>query len=202
MARKIFHRDGLPVGEFRKSWQTACIAAGLGSMICSRCEGEGSGKRCPRCKITRKYRGRIFHDFRRSGVRNLIRAGVPQNVATRISGHRTDSTFRRHDILQRRGSSASDAFLGAVSQSGTAEGRFDCWRAVKLIQRPAPLAASDTVLRRRCCRRDKGDSHCCNRVLARPWGRRRSWRNTPRRAPAQGALFHTKMVYGTRSHQS
>jgi integrase len=68
----VFHREGVPVAEFRKSWATACKKAGLA--------------------------GRLFHDLRRSGVRNLIRAGVPQNVAMKISGHKTASMFRRYDI--------------------------------------------------------------------------------------------------------
>jgi integrase len=46
----VFHREGRPVGDFRKAWRTACRAAGV------------PGKR--------------FHDFRRSAVRNLVRAGV------------------------------------------------------------------------------------------------------------------------------
>ena len=99
MASTIFHRNGLPVGEFRKSWTSACLSAQLGVMVCRKCKSESAEKRrCSTCKRARKYAGRIFHDFRRSGVRNLIRAGVPQNVAMRISGHRTDSMFRRYDI--------------------------------------------------------------------------------------------------------
>jgi integrase len=68
----IFHRGGLLVGDFKKSWKTAVTAAG-----------------CP---------SRIFHDLRRSGVRNLVRAGVPESVAMKISGHRTRSVFDRYDI--------------------------------------------------------------------------------------------------------
>lgn len=68
----IFHRDGHLIREFRKSWASACEGAGL--------------------------TGKLFHDLRRTGVRNLMRAGVPQSVAMAISGHRTAAVFRRYDI--------------------------------------------------------------------------------------------------------
>jgi len=68
----VFHREGAPIVEFRKSWASACKKAGVV--------------------------GRLFHDLRRTAVRNMVRSGVPQNVAMRICGHRTASMFRRYDI--------------------------------------------------------------------------------------------------------
>jgi len=69
----LFHRGGEPIQEFRKSWKTACKKAGCGNLL--------------------------FHDLRRSAVRDLLRAGVSQSTAMRISGHRTASIFRRYDIV-------------------------------------------------------------------------------------------------------
>lgn len=72
MIEFIFHRGGHPVGEFRKSWATACNKAGV---------------------------DRIFHDCRRSAVRNMVQAGVPQEVTKKISRHKTDSMFQRYSIV-------------------------------------------------------------------------------------------------------
>ncbi len=99
MSEFFFHRNGRQVGEFRKAWQSACLAAGVAQMICPQCESCGVEKRCPTCKKARKYSGKIFHSFRRSACRNLTQAGVPQQVAMRISGHKTDSMFRRYKIV-------------------------------------------------------------------------------------------------------
>jgi integrase len=72
LSNLVFHRDGAAIVEFRKAWATACKKAG--------------------------FPGTLFHDLRRSGVRNLIRAGVPQFVAMSISGHKTVSMFKRYAV--------------------------------------------------------------------------------------------------------
>jgi integrase len=69
----VFHRAGLPIKSFRRSWRSACRAAGVP--------------------------GRIFHDFRRTAVGNLERAGVPRSVAMQMVGHKTEAIYRRYAIV-------------------------------------------------------------------------------------------------------
>ena len=43
-AEYVFHSKGEPIGDFRKAWASACVAAGLGKMVCPKCESEGSDR--------------------------------------------------------------------------------------------------------------------------------------------------------------
>ena len=100
LADLVFHHKGQPVGDFRKAWQSACVAAGLGQLTCRRCGQPTNGHKCECCGTdSARYVGRLFHDFRRTAVRNMVRAGVPEKVAMSISGHKTRSIFDRYNIV-------------------------------------------------------------------------------------------------------
>lgn len=87
VADLVFHREGTPIADFRKPWAAACIAAGLYHV-----EREADG-------TERKVHDRLFHDLRRTAIRNMVRAGVPERVAMEISGHRTRAVFDRYNIV-------------------------------------------------------------------------------------------------------
>jgi len=72
----VFHEDGAPLGKraIRLAWRRALKAAQLPM-------------------------DRIPHDFRRTAVRNLERAGVPRSVAMKLTGHRTENVYRRYAIV-------------------------------------------------------------------------------------------------------
>lgn len=102
----IFHREGEPIGDFRKAWHTTCVMAGLGKFYCRDCNDVEleAGRKCGQCgkKWTDdrepEYRGKLFHDFRRTAARNMVRGGVPEGHAMSITGHKTRSMFDRYNI--------------------------------------------------------------------------------------------------------
>lgn len=95
----VFHRNGARIKGFRRAWLSACNAAGVP--------------------------GRLLHDFRRTCVRNLERAGVPRSSAMALVGHKTEAIYRRYAIvdaetLRDAAAKLDRAAMGTVQgQSGT-----------------------------------------------------------------------------------
>jgi integrase len=82
------HDDGSRIKDFRYSWAKACREAGVP--------------------------GRLVHDFRRTAVRNLERAGVPRSAAMAMTGHKTEAVYRRYAIVDSAMLQEAATKLGAL----------------------------------------------------------------------------------------
>jgi Phage integrase family len=89
----VFHREGRPIGDFRKAWATATNAAGLPDLL--------------------------FHDLRRSAVRTFERSGITQATAMKLTGHKTAAVYRRYAVTSEAGS-AGGVIPGAADHRGAA----------------------------------------------------------------------------------
>ncbi len=72
----LFHREGRAIRSMDAAWRSSCTRVGAP--------------------------GRIIHNFRRTAVRNLERAGVPRSVAMKLTGHKTEDVYRRYAIVASR----------------------------------------------------------------------------------------------------
>jgi integrase len=123
MLKKQFRVQGQPVFDstnLRKEWAEASTKLGLGKMQKKKTEAGWSYA---------SYRGLMLHDLRRSAVRNLVRAGVPESVAMKISGHKTRHVFERYNIVDTR-----DVREALIKQGEYAK----IQRRGKLAQMPKP----------------------------------------------------------------
>jgi integrase len=92
----VFHRRGKPIHDLDTAWRRATREAGVS--------------------------GRLFHDLRRTAVRDLERARVPRSVAMKLTGHLTESVFRRYAIVDEADLAEGVAKLAASNfGSGPAE---------------------------------------------------------------------------------
>ena len=91
----VFHRGGRPIVSFAGVWKAATAAVGLG--------------------------GVLFHDLRRSGARNLRRAGVAEDVIMRLGGWSTRSMFSRYAIVDEQDlADAGEAYARFLTQATAA----------------------------------------------------------------------------------
>jgi integrase len=102
----LFHDRGRRIGNFRRSWLSALKAAGVP--------------------------GKFRHDFRRTAVRNLERAGVSRSAAMAMVGHRTQSIYSRYAIAD------ETALKEAASKLDTLHGQMSARRTQQVLNLDKP----------------------------------------------------------------
>jgi integrase len=107
----IFTREnGEHVCDPRDDWYALCVTSGLGRFVpAKRKNGEDY----------QKYIGLNLHDFRRAAIIKMDRRGVSRSVAMRISGHKTESVYRRYRIVNETDLADATAKIEADCTAGT-----------------------------------------------------------------------------------
>ncbi len=107
----VFFNKGIKIKDFRGVWEKALRVCGYKPTFkCKDCGTiveleEGQEKETivctnEKCKGSNfKKHDKLFHDLRRTAIRNMVRAGIPEKVAMKISGHKTRSVFDRYNIV-------------------------------------------------------------------------------------------------------
>ncbi len=86
----VFFRYGKRIKDFRGAWEEASKRAAM-------------REKSPVPSLwAAKKPTKLFHDLRRTGARNLVRAGVPERVVMQIGGWKTRSVFDRYNIVSER----------------------------------------------------------------------------------------------------
>src|SRR5438874_12043813 len=83
----VFHRWDKAIRDFHKTWDAAIERAAY--------RGDGPLRQLVRPGLL----GRLVHDLRRTAVRRLERCGVSRSVAMQLTGHKTESVYRRYAIV-------------------------------------------------------------------------------------------------------
>jgi integrase len=60
------------------------------------------------------FEGWLFHDLRRTAVRNLERADVSRSVAMSLTGHKTEAVYRCYVVADKRAQSEGVAKLAQL----------------------------------------------------------------------------------------
>lgn len=92
----VFHRSGDRIKSLRDAWNAACERAGVPEAV--------------------------FHDLRRTAVRNLERAGVSRSVAMKLTGHKTESVYKRYAIADEDALAEGAAKLAELHGSDDSQG--------------------------------------------------------------------------------
>jgi integrase len=120
---EFLHSTGWRVGEAKQlTWRQVDFGAGMVRLE-PRTTKNDEGRTfhsawreaCKRARVP----GRLIHDLRRTAVRNFERAGVSRSAAMKLSGHKTESIYRRYAIVSEADLAEGVRKVAALSAGGT-----------------------------------------------------------------------------------